>query len=393
LETLDERIGAIGDHTVKVEKTIRTIKGDSALLKSVEEEPGPNSCIKTLFGHLDTVECLDFETPYGYLVSGSADKTLRVWDISSHKCVGILDGHAGWIRAVQMSGYTVASGSGDHTAKLWDISRLSESGSKLIDAEDNDDPFLRSFYGHTGGVTCLQFNSQFLLTGSVDKTIRQWDVETGATLAVLRSEMNLDSLDTTLDQVLYNDLQNEAVSPIPTDSEFHVWTNPLSTPATSKAKIFNMGGHVGGIHFWQHALAAGYGDGVIRLFDLRSGDCHRSLLGHTGPVTNVNFDDNVIISGSMDKTVKIWDLRMGDVMKTVTTRGNITDLSFDLSRIAIACSQKAILLYNRSTGGMQELEGHTKAVRSVRVVANRLLSGSMDGSVRVWNCDPLPVLV
>jgi division protein 1 len=255
---------------------------------------------------MDTVECLDFETPYGYLVSGSADKTLRVWDVSNHKCVAVLDGHTGWIRAVQLSAYTVVSGGGDHTAKLWDISKLSDSGQRIIDAEDDDEPLIRSFYGHTGGVTCLQFNHQFLLTGSVDKTIRQWDLETGVSLAVLRSEMSLESLDTNLDQAIYSELRERPISPIPTEPEFHAWTNPLQMRTPSQqSKIFNTGGHVGGIHFYQHALAAGYGDGVIRLFDLRSGDCHRALSGHYGTVTTVTFDDNVIISGSMDKTVKV----------------------------------------------------------------------------------------
>jgi WD40 repeat protein len=256
------------------------------------------------------VECVDFESPYGYVVSGSADKTLRVWDISRHQCVGVLDGHTGWIRAVQLSAYTVASGSGDHTVKLWDISRLSESGCKLIDAQDDDDPLIRSFYGHEGGVTCLQFNDQFLVSGSVDKTIRQWDIETGSALSALRSHVSMQALDTQLDRVIYNEKRNPSSSTISNnESEFNIWdikeALSLSTSAPPKVKIQNIGGHVGALHFWQHALVGGYGDGIIRLFDLRSGDCHRSLVGHTGAISTVNFDDNVIISGSMDKTVKV----------------------------------------------------------------------------------------
>jgi predicted nuclease with TOPRIM domain len=49
LNVLDDRISLIGDQTVKVEKTIRSIKGDSALLQNIEEEPAPNSCIKVFF--------------------------------------------------------------------------------------------------------------------------------------------------------------------------------------------------------------------------------------------------------------------------------------------------------------------------------------------------------
>jgi WD40 repeat protein len=84
---------------------------------------------------------------------------------------------------------------------------------------------------------------------------------------------------------------------------------------------------------------------------------------------------------------------MGEVTRSIQTGGNVTDFSFDFSRIAIACSHKAVSLYNRSTGQILELEGHSKAVRSVRVVANRLVSGSMDGTLRVWHSEPLPVVI
>lgn len=95
MENVDDRINTIGDHTVKVEKQVRSIKGEPCMIEDDEESEEPNTCIKTYFGHMDTIECLDFESPFGHLVTGSADKTLRVWDMSSHKCLGVLEGHTG----------------------------------------------------------------------------------------------------------------------------------------------------------------------------------------------------------------------------------------------------------------------------------------------------------
>ncbi|KAJ3311842.1 Mitochondrial fission protein [Boothiomyces sp. JEL0838] len=392
LENVDDRINTIGDHTVKVEKQVRSIKGEPCMIEDDEESEEPNTCIKTYFGHMDTIECLDFESPFGHLVTGSADKTLRVWDMSSHKCLGVLEGHTGWVRTVQMSGYTVMSGSGDHTVNMWDISGLDTNpATQLVDAGDDDyTPLVKTFSGHTGGISCLQFNDTTLLTGSIDKTICQWDIETGSTLAVLRSEVSVDTLDNPLDQALY---ANEVASPAILVAEQTGWDDFDKPVEKVQKKIYNIGGHVGGLHFWQHALAAGYGDGVIRLFDLRSGSCHRELKGHFGAVTTVNFDDNVIISGSMDKTIKLWDLRMGDYTHSLNTAGNITDLSFDFSRIAIACSTKSINVYHRTSGNVVELEGHSKSVRTVKLKGGRIVSGGMDSTIRVWRSDPMQIIV
>ena len=253
---------------------------------------------------------MDFETPFGTLISGSADKTLRVWDLSTHHCKGVLEGHEGWIRAVQLNGYHAVSGSGDHTAKLWDISRLEKvTGSPLIDGDDEaDEPLVKTFYGHDGGITCLQFEQGRLLTGSIDKTIRSFDMETGATLNVLYAFKPLD-YSSRVDPLLYPetraDTASSTFSELFSNPDFVGWDETHAPKSANSSPNSIHCGHVGGLHFYQHALAAGYGDGHIRLFDLRTGKCHRELAEHTSAVTTVTFDDNEIISGSLDKTIKV----------------------------------------------------------------------------------------
>lgn len=74
----------------------------------------------------------------------------------------------------------------------------------------------------------------------------------------------------------------------------------------------------------------------------------------------------------------------------MTTPGNITDLSFDSLRIAVASSCKSVLVYSRSTGdanAYQELQGHSKSSRSVKISPSgaRLVSGGLDNTIRLWN--------
>ncbi|KAJ3356576.1 Mitochondrial fission protein [Kappamyces sp. JEL0680] len=387
LEDLDTRICSIGDQTVTTEKKIRDIKGNSAVLVDHGETEEPNSCIKTYFGHLESVECVDFETPYGLLVTGSADKSLRIWDLSSHHCLGVLDGHDGWIRSSQLSGYNVVSGSGDKTAKLWDVSQLvPETGSRLVDAQDDHDPLLKTYYGHEGGITCLQFHQGVLVTGSVDRSIRRWDMDTGKTISVLLSPSALEN--THLDSILYpGKITNTTFDHVLSTPEQAGWSQDDEQSSSTPTLAPTMhGSHVGGLHFWEHALAAGYGDGVIRLFDMRIGQCHRSFAEHTSTVTTVTFDDYQLLSGSLDKTIKIWDLRMGQVLQSISTSGNVTDLTFDHSRIAVAAGSKSIMMYSRLNGdSCLELTGHSKVVRSVKLSSGRLVSGAMDCTSRLWN--------
>ena len=76
---------------------------------------------------------------------------------------------------------------------------------------------------------------------------------------------------------------------------------------------------------------------------------------------------------------------MGQVIQTITTSGNITDLTFDHSRIAVACGSKSIMMYSRLHPDVcEELIGHSKVVRSVKLNGGRLVSGGLDTTARLW---------
>lgn len=71
---------------------------------------------------------------------------------------------------------------------------------------------------------------------------------------------------------------------------------------------------------------------------VRTGQAHRTLIGHTGPVTCLQFDETHIVSGSLDKTLRIWDLRMGGAaVETLRYEYPVMALQFD-SRKIVACT-------------------------------------------------------
>ncbi|XP_059476045.1 WD repeat, SAM and U-box domain-containing protein 1-like isoform X2 [Neocloeon triangulifer] len=78
---------------------------------------------KTLLGHSSTVLCVRFDPSGTHLASGGLDKTLRVWEVGSTKCIRVLEGHDRYVTSCSFSrdGSLLASGSNDKSVKLWDI--------------------------------------------------------------------------------------------------------------------------------------------------------------------------------------------------------------------------------------------------------------------------------
>ena len=105
--------------------------------------------------------------PFSFLVSGSRDKSVRLWDVLRGECLGVFSFHSNWVRGVAFhtSGKFIISCSDDRSVKITDI---------------REARCLRSMEeAHSHFVTCLALPPpgapyRVLLTGSVDKTVRVW---------------------------------------------------------------------------------------------------------------------------------------------------------------------------------------------------------------------------
>lgn len=140
---------------------------------------------------------------------------------------------------------------------------------------------------HVDEVTALHLRGDTLVSGSADKTLRQWDLVKG------RCVQTLD--------VLWAAAQASSTMNS-TESEWR----PTGRSADSSADF------VGALQVFDAALACGTADGMVRLWDLRSGQVHRSLVGHTGPVTCVQFDDTHLITASADRSVRVSQVPLPD---------------------------------------------------------------------------------
>jgi division protein 1 len=284
-------------------KRHKTVRRKSMPILHEHFEPG--SMIRELPAHNDIITALDFDVPFGTMVTAALDDTVRVWDMNAGRCMGFLEGHTASVRTLQVEDNIVATGSMDATIRLWDLSRARyEPQDNRINKEGGDedeDPLafgasedeptapppgtmadcpLLVLEAHVDEVTALHFRGDTLISGSADKTLRQWDLEKG------RCVQTLD--------VMWAAAQASASM----GSSEGAWRQAGRLPDASAD-------FVGAVQVFDAALACGTADGMVRLWDLRSGQVHRSLVGHTGPVTCLQFDDVHLVTGSLDRSIRV----------------------------------------------------------------------------------------
>ncbi|SNX87558.1 related to MET30 - involved in regulation of sulfur assimilation genes and cell cycle progression [Melanopsichium pennsylvanicum] len=95
----------------------------------------------------------------------------------------------------------------------------------------------------------------------------------------------------------------------------------------------------------------------------------------------------VLISGSLDNTLKIWDVRTGRCVRTLFGHvEGVWSLDVDKLRIASASHDRTIKIWDRDTGFCQNtLVGHKGAVTCVSLSDDKIVSGSDDGDLRLWS--------
>jgi GTPase SAR1 family protein len=226
-----------------------------------------------------------------------------------------------------------------------------------------------------------------LASGSYDKTICLWDLDTGKlrltlkghSSAVLSVAWSLDGM--TVASGSYNDM---------------VRLRDLNTGQSS----LTLEGHSSFVYSvaWSpdgKTLASGSADRTIRLWDPYTGKLRLTLQGHSGPVSSVAWspDGKTLASGSADRTIRLWDPYTGKLRLTLEGHSNSVysvAWSPDGKTLASGSHDKTIRLWDPDTGKLRlTLEGHTEAIASVCFSSDGglLASKSGDGTVRLWHCD------
>ncbi|MEV6735275.1 trypsin-like peptidase domain-containing protein [Streptomyces sp. NPDC051364] len=326
---------------------------------------------KRLSGHTASVPAVAFSPNGKTLATGSADKTVRLWNVTTGKTRKTLTGHTEWVEDVAFSPdrKTLATASDDNTARLWNVT----TGKTR-----------KTLTGHTDALLSVAFSTdgKTLATASGDKTVRLWNVTTGKTRKTLTGHTGW------VEDVAFSP-DRKTLATASDDKTVRLWN--ATTGKTRKI----LTGHtqaVLGVAFSTDGktLATGSTDQTVRLWNVTTGKTRKTLTGHNNSVNSVAFspDGKTLATASSDSTAKLWDVATG---VTRTTLIGHTDLIYSSTfspnghTLATASGDKTARLWDVTTA--ETLVGHTDSVNSVVFSpdSKTLATASGDKTVRLWN--------
>lgn len=329
-----------------------------ALARLVYYSPGTR---RLFLGHTDAVISVAFSPDGSTALSGSADRSVILWDVESteNPMIQRFEAHVAAVTSVAYDPTNprrFASGSKDGTVILWNI----DGGN-------------RRTFQHTGGVNSVAFHpdGNFVLAGTDDGEVVLWDLGIGEARWRHRSADIINCVTFTPDGskavagthhggpdadtiYVWEVESGEEIHRIP-----HAANYGVASLAVSPDNRFILAG------------AGGYGP-PIYLVDIEAGAISRTLQGHVGGDVRVSFDPSSLqyaATGSYDNQIILWDIQNGWELQRFTGHtGRITGLVFspDGRHVLSGSTDKSLRLWDIASGAERiRYEGNWQPTRSL----------------------------
>ncbi|NJR75386.1 MAG: WD40 repeat domain-containing protein [Scytonema sp. CRU_2_7] len=292
--------------------------------------------------------------PDGKIAAGDAKGEIRLWRVADGQEILTFQGHTNRIRSVAFSpdGQKLASGSDDMSVKIWSV-RTGEC--------------LKTLIGHTGWVwsVCFSCNSKILASGSEDKTIRIWDVDAGTCIKTIE------------------EAHTQRVRSVAFPSTHH--DNRISSASSVNEQPV--------------LLASSSDDKTVKIWNVETGKCLRTLEGHDNRVRSVSFssDRKTLASSSDDTSIIVWDVETGELLSKLEGHINrVRSVAFspDGKKLASGSDDQTVKIWDTSNARknnkcVNTFQGYTNWIWAVAFSPNgkKLVSSSDDKTVRVWDIE------
>ena len=229
-----------------------------------------------------------------HLVSGSRDRTLRIWDLDTFRLARPpLKGHLGSVLCLQFDDQPdediIISGSSDCQVIVWRFS----TGQQLKHLAN----------AHKESVLNLRFDKRFLVTCSKDKTIKIWnrqDLTPGDRNYPVKGVKGGGSCPAyIIDSVGIPEALKYGPSKPEYRMELEAYTHIMTLDLHVAA--------VNAIQIYEDQLVSASGDRCLRIWDIHTGGCTTKIEAHQKGIACLQYDGKRIVSGSSDNTIRIWD--------------------------------------------------------------------------------------
>ncbi|KAL6708989.1 SCF ubiquitin ligase complex subunit cdc4 [Coniothyrium glycines] len=227
--------------------------------------------------------------------------------------------------------------------------------------------------GHEGGVWALQYEGNTLVSGSTDRSVRVWDIEKGKCTQVFQGHTSTvrclvilkpTKIGETLDGQAIMMPKEELIITGSRDSTLRVWKLPKP----------------GDRSIMQTGASANDHDNPYFI---------RALTGHHHSVRAIAAHGDTLVSGSYDCTVRVWKISTGEVLQRLQGHSQkvySVVLDHARNRCISGSMDNMVKVWSLETGAcLFTLEGHTSLVGLLDLSHERLVSAAADSTLRIWD--------
>jgi WD40 repeat protein len=361
--------------------------------------------VKELRGHTRPLALALFSPDGKFVVTASADNTVRVWDSLDGKLITEYRGHSQAINNVSFSadGKFIITASDDQTARLWPFHPGEGSASSTIES-----------WEHSAAVTSIACSPNGSEVAATTRDGKLWLdgvgmqrsmpfgylIDRNAKVANAKFSPDGYSIATTRGSsgVIYN---IEALRTF-VDSQQSEFIYEKLAPAQERKLIapqsVTLNGHTADINSVAFSpdgrfLVTASVDGTARVWDAATGASLGELRGHTGSVNSASFspDGKFIVTAGTDATVRLWDAGRFAFVKMIggTYPKPVSSAEYSPDgRFIVAASAETAWVCDPNRGEVvRKLEGHTGQVNSASFSPDSrlIVTASADNTARIWN--------
>lgn len=312
------------------------------------KEHSPWKLYKLLLGHVGQVTSVTMDPFNSFFITGSADRTMKIWDLASGNLQLTLSGHIMAIRDMVISSRHpyLFSCSEDKTVKCWDLEK---------------NVVIRDYHGHLSAVYAIDIHPELdiIVTGGRDSSIRVWDIRTRTPIHVMTGHKS------SISKIICQSNEPQIISSS-LDSTVKTWD--LKTGKCDKTLTF----HSKSVRSFvldgeRDEIVSSSSDGIRKfklpgceyLQDLQFWNDH-NVIEKGNLIINTmcnNENDGILFAGCDNGKFAFWDWESGQMFQNdiqVPVPGSLD------SENGILCST-----FDQS--------------------GDRLITGNTDKSVRIWN--------
>lgn len=327
-------------------------------------------CVRTLTGHQKGVRALTFDSQK--LITGGLDSTIKVWNYHTGQCISTYRGHDDAVSSVDFSNKTIVSGSADCTVKVWHVD-------------------LRTCYtlrGHSDSINCVKIHqpSNTVFSASDDTTVKMWDLNSNQCLRVFGGVDNnghVGQVETVIPFVFKGDdlIIDE------NDSDSEQSNNHLRQQQHQYEQQ-------------QHQLQ---NQSQTQEIPTQPGQAAQNQQGQDQPQQGLNPSeqqpvDNArelpenpnypthLLTSSLDNTIKLWDVKTGKCVRTQFGHiEGVWSIRADTFRIVSGAHDRLVKVWDLQDGKCLHTFGNNASVSCVGLSSHSFVAGLENGAIKMYN--------